>query len=128
MASRRKNVPAARVREWAATPEGAKAIEKAEAKFPGSRGRLDPSTIAAFHKANPRERYETGAAEHATVTVPVVTLDKAGRKRTKEVTITTSEARAALGQPTSQRGRLPLGDLSDVLSQREAEQFAASFK
>ena len=77
MASR-KNVPAATVRSWAATPEGTAALTEAGAKFPGSRGRLDPTTLAVFHKANPRLRYETASeAEKPTITVPVVGLDKA---------------------------------------------------
>lgn len=119
----RKNVPAAQVRSWfnEAKPEGVTA--------PGSRGRLHPSTIAAFHKANPRMRYETASeAEKPTITVPVTTLDKAGRKRTKQVTLTTEAARAALGHPKGKRGRFAKSDLSDVLSQAEAAKVADQFK
>lgn len=122
MASK-KNVPAKTVREWfaTATPEGVPA--------PGSRGRLHPDTIAAFHKANPRMRYETASvAEQATITVPVVSLDKAGRKRTEQRTITTTEARQMLGHPDGKRGRFNKADLSDVLSQVEANKFADQFK
>lgn len=122
MASR-KNVPASEVRAWfaEAQPEGVPA--------PGSRGRLHPDTIAAFHKANPRKRYETASeAEQRTVTVPVVSLDKAGRKRTKQVTVTTDEARAVLGHPEGRRGRFPKTDLSLALSAVEANKVAASFK
>lgn len=117
----RKNVPAATVRSWfsEAQPEGVPA--------PGSRGRLHPDTIAAFHKANPRMRYETGVAEAPTLTVPVETLDKAGRKRTKNVTLTTAEAREALGQPKNRRGRISRNDLSAALSAVEANKFAGDF-
>ena len=118
----RKNVPAAEVRNWfnEAKPEGVPA--------PGSRGRLHPDTIAAFHKANPRLRYETASeAEKPTITVPVTGLDKAGRKTTRQVTLTTEAARAALGHPKGQRGRFNKGDLSDVLSQVEAAKVADQF-
>jgi hypothetical protein len=127
MASR-KNVPASTVRAWATTPEGNAALIEAEAKFPGSRGRLDPSTLNVFHKANPRLRYETASeAEKPTITVPVVSLDKAGRKVTKSVTLTTEAARAALGHPKGKRGRFAKSDLSDVLSQMEAAKVADQF-
>lgn len=118
----RKNVPASTVRNWFAdtNPEGVPA--------PGSRGRLHPDTIAAFHKDNPRLRYETASeAEKPTITVPVVGLDKAGRKTTRKVTITTEAARAALGHPKGKRGRFNLADLSDVLSQAEAAKVADQF-
>ena len=120
--SARKNVAAAAVRSWfnEAKPEGI--------PTPGSRGRLHPDTIAAFHKANPRLRYETASeAEKPTITVPVVSLDKAGRKVTKSVTLTTEAARAALGHPKGKRGRFAKSDLSDVLSQMEAAKVADQF-
>lgn len=118
----RKNVPASEVRNWFAanTPEGVPA--------PGSRGRLHPDTIAAFHKANPRLRYETASeAEKPTITVPVTGLDKVGRKTTRQVTLTTEAARAALGHPAGKRGRFNKADLSDVLSQAEAAKVADQF-
>lgn len=124
----RKNVPASTVREWATTDEGTKALTEAGAKFPGSRGRLDPTTLAVFHKANPRLRYETASeAEKPTITVPVTGLDKAGRKVTRKVTLTTEAARAALGHPKGKRGRFNMADLSDVLSQAEAAKVADQF-
>lgn len=127
MASR-KNVPASAVREWAATAEGSKALTEANAKFPGSRGRLDPTTLAVFHKGNPRLRYETASeAEKPTITVPVTGLDKNGRKTTRKVTLTTDAARAALGHPKGRRGRFNVADLSDVLSQAEAAKVADQF-
>ena len=127
MASR-KNVPASTVREWAATEAGTKALTEAGAKFPGSRGRLDPTTLAVFHKGNPRLRYETASeAEKPTITVSVTSLDKNGRKYTKKVTLTTEAARAALGHPKGKRGRFNMADLSDVLSQAEAAKVADQF-
>lgn len=127
MASR-KNVPASTVRTWAATPEGTAALTEAGAKFPGTRGRLDPSTLGVFHKANPRLRYETASeAEKPTITVPVVSLDKAGRKATKSVTITTEAARAALGHPKGKRGRFNREDLSLALSAPMADAVADQF-
>lgn len=115
MASR-KNVSASIVREWAASPEGTAALNAAGAKFPGSRGRLDPSTVAAFHKANPRSRYETASeAEKPTITVPVVMLDKAGRKTTKSVTVTTAYARTLLGHEAGRRGRFDKSTLALAL-------------
>lgn len=118
----RKNVPAAQVRAWFAevAPKGVPA--------PGKRGRLHPDTVEAFHKANPRLRYETASeAEKPTITVPVVTLDKAGRKRTAQRTITTEAAREAMGHPKGRRGRFSREDLSDVLSQMEAAKYADQF-
>lgn len=127
MASR-KNVPASTVREWSATEAGTKALTEASAKFPGSRGRLDPTTLAVFHKANPRMRYETASeAEKPTVTVPVTSLDKNGRKFTKQVTLTTEAARAALGHPKGKRGRFNKNDLSLALSAVEADAVASKF-
>lgn len=121
MASR-KNVPAATVRTWAATPEGTKALTEADAAFPGKRGRLAPSTLAVFHKENPRMRYETASeAEKPTVTVAVVALDKRGRRYTKKVTITTEAARAALGHPKGKRGRFNMADLALALSEVKPE-------
>lgn len=124
----RKNVPASAVRDFARTPEGAAALEAAGAKFPGSRGRLDPTTLDVFHKANPRLRYETASeAEKPTITVPVTTLDKVGRKTTRQVTLTTEAARAALGHPEGRRGRFNRDLLAGVLSAVEAEKVADQF-
>lgn len=121
----RKNVSASTVRNWFAglAPEAREGIPT-----PGSRGRLHPNTVAAFHKANPRMRYETASeAEKPTITVPVTGLDKAGRKTTRQVTLTTEAARSALGHPSGKRGRFNKGDLSDVLSQAEAAKVADQF-
>lgn len=123
-----KNVSAATVRAWAREnealiPESARAGLGATA-----RGRLHPEIRAAYKKAHKgRKAYEPKVAEVQTLTVPVVGLDKNGRKVTKKVEITTAEARIALGQPTSTRGRLPMGTLSDVLSQAEAAKVADTF-
>jgi hypothetical protein len=119
----RKNVPASAVREWAATDEGTAALNEVSAKFPGSRGRLDPTTLAVFHKANPRLRYETASeAEKPTITVPVVRLDSRGRKTTKAVTVTTEYARALLGHEKGRRGRFDKNVLSIALEQAWLEE------
>lgn len=112
----RKNVPASAVRTWFSetNPEGVPA--------PGSRGRLHPDTIAAFHKANPSKRYETASeAEKPTVTVPVKVLDSIGRATTRQVTVTTESARDLLGQ-AGRKGRFDKGLLSLAL---EAQALAA---
>jgi hypothetical protein len=122
----RKNVPAASVRSWFA---GLSEAEQASMPTPGSRGRLHPDTIAAFHKANPRLRYETASeAEKPTIEVKgVVALDKSGRKVTKTVTLTTEQARAALGHPAGKRGRFAKGDLALALSAANADAVADQF-
>lgn len=124
----RKNVPAAEVRSWgranvSLVPEAARA-----GLGENARGRIHPDLLAAFRKANPRKDYAVKVAESRTVTVPVVMLDKAGRKTTRKATIATSEARAALGHDAGRRGRISMADLSDVLSQREAAKVAGQFK
>lgn len=122
-------VSAATVRAWAREnvdliPEGARA-----GLGENARGRLHPEIRAAFTKAHKgRKAYEPKVAEAQTLTVPVTTLDKAGRKTTVKRTLTTSEAREAMGQSTSQRGRIAMGVLSDVLSQAEAAKVADTFK
>lgn len=122
--STRRNVPAAQVRSWFST------VQPASVPAPGSRGRLHPDTIAAFHKANPRLRYETASeAEKASIEVPgVVSLDKAGRKTSRTVTLTTEQARAALGHEAGKRGRFAKGDLALALSAPLADAVADSFK
>jgi hypothetical protein len=116
MASR-KNVPAARVREWAATPEGSKALTEAGAKFPGKRGRLDPSTLTVFHKENKGLRYETASeAEKPTITVKVPAKDSRGRTITKSMTVTTEYARSVLGHPAGRRGRFDRAALAEALA------------
>lgn len=112
MASK-KNVPAATVREWFAgldtKPEGVPA--------PGSRGRLHPLTIEAFHKANKGLRYETASeAEKPTITVKVPAKDKRGRNITKTMTVTTEHARAVLGHEKGKRGRFNREALAEALA------------
>lgn len=107
----RKSVPARTVREWYATaqPEGVPA--------PGSRGRLHPDTIAAFHKANKGMRYETASeAEKPTITVRVPFTDARGRKNSKAMTVTTEYARNLLGHEKGKRGRFAKADLIEALS------------
>lgn len=119
----RKNVSASQVRSWFSetNPEGV--------PTPGSRGRLHPDTIAAFHKANPRMRYETASeAEKPTVEVKgVESIDKAGRKTSKTVTLTTEQAREVLGHEAGKRGRFAKGDLALALSAVNANAVADQF-
>lgn len=111
MASR-KSVPASAVRKWVKdnSPEGV--------PVPGVRGRIPAATVKAFHKANPRLRYEQASeAEKPTVTVPVTKVDKKGRRYTRPQTITTEAARAALGHEKGRRGRFDMKALSEALSE-----------
>lgn len=127
MASR-KNVSANEVRTYLLSPEGQAALTAAGVSTTvGKRGRHNPAQIAVFHKQNPRKVYETKVAESKTITVPVTSLDKAGRKTTKSVTITTEAARAALGHPKGRRGRFSLDTLSLALSAAEADKVADTF-
>lgn len=108
----RKNVPASTVRSWfaEAQPEGVPA--------PGSRGRLHPETIEAFHKANKGLRYETASeAEKPTITVKVPAKDKRGRNITKTMTVTTEYARTLLGHDKGKRGRFNRDALVSALSE-----------
>lgn len=125
----KRNVSASEVRDWLRSDKGQDAL--AEAGVPttvGSRGKHNPEHIALFHKHNRGKVYEPKVAEAPTVTVPVVMLDKAGRKRTKDMTVTTAEARDLLGRPRNQKGRLPKGLLSEALSARLAADVADTFK
>src|SRR5690242_1063403 len=109
----RKNVSAAVVREWAKSDEGIKALNDAAAKFPGTRGRLDPTTLDVFHKHNKGKVYETASeAEKPTVSFKATILDGAGRKTTREVTITTEAARDLLGHPAGRKGRFNMALLT----------------
>ena len=125
--SARKNVPASAVRTWYA---GLDPAVQATMPTPGSRGRLHPDTIAAFHKANPRSKYETASeAEKPTIEVKgVESIDKAGRKQSRTVVITTEAARGLLGHPDGKRGRFAKGDLALALSAVNANEVADSFK
>jgi hypothetical protein len=104
----RKPVGADTVREWAVTPEGTAALNAAEARFPGKRGRLHPSTVEVFHAENPKSRYVVGTASQSvpTVTVVIPGTDKNGRNRPRKRVLPVSEVRALAGVE-AQRGRLP---------------------
>jgi hypothetical protein len=127
--SSKRNVPAATIREWARTDKGAAALKAADAKFPGSRGRIDPSTKQVFHKENPRLVYVEKVAEAPTFDVAVVTLNKAGLKTTVKRSITNAQARTLLGQVGENskgeaimtRGRMNHNLLSLAASAVEAE-------
>jgi hypothetical protein len=123
----RKNVSGSEVRAWGranidSVPEsGRKCLGET------ARGRLHPDLIAAFRKANKGKTYDTGSdAELPTVTVPVTSVDKNGRKTTRPVTVTTVEARKALGQE-GRKGRIALGLLSEALSAQAAAEVADTF-
>lgn len=113
----RKNVSASVVREWAKTEAGSKALTEAGAKFPGSRGRLDPSTLGVFHKVNKGLRYETASeAEKPTITVKVPTQNARGAHITKTMTVTTEYARTLLGHDKGKRGRFNRAALVEALA------------
>lgn len=124
----KKNVSAAVVREFLNSAEGQAALAKAGAPTKvGQRGKFHADQIAVFNKANKGKVYETGSdAEKPTVTVPVTSLNKAGIKTTKNVTLTTEQAREVLGEK-GKRGRFNKSNLSDVLSQIEANAVASQF-
>lgn len=132
--SSKRNVPASEVRTWAREnialiPEVGHACLN-----PTARGRLHPAVRAAYDKANKGKTYTPKAAESPTFTVPVVVLDKAGRKTTIKRTITNIEARDALGQVTREgdkvtlrKGKMPMGLLSEALSAAYANEVADQF-
>jgi len=104
----RKTVSAARVREWfaSAKPEGV--------PTPGSRGRLHPETVKAFHAANPREKYVLGTKDESTVAVKVSKNTKAGKARSRTVQVPVAEARRLAGESAGKRGRLSAEALTAV--------------
>jgi hypothetical protein len=91
--AKRRLVPASTVREWAAQPEGAKALTSADAPFPGSRGRLHPATVKVFKRENPRLDYAEKVSEGLRVDVKVPARDKRGRNITKSVSLSADEFR-----------------------------------
>lgn len=126
----RKNVSASTVRAYLLSDEGQAALKAADVTTEvGSRGRHNPAQVAVFHKQNRGMRYEQATeAEKPQVEVPgVVLIDKAGRKTTKSVTITTEYARTLLGHDKGRVGRLPLGTLALALSAVEGEKVADTF-
>lgn len=114
-----KNVSAATVRAWGRANLDLVPESGRNCLGETARGRLHPDLIAAFRKANKGKGYEPKAAESREVKFKGVTLDSAGRKVTREVTITTAEARTLLGQPTNTKGRL---NMPMVIAAWEAEQ------
>lgn len=106
--SHKKNVPAKVVRTWL--------IENAPEANVGARGRLRPEQVAVFHKNNKGLRYVPESdAEKRTITVPVRKVDRLGRASTRQVTVTTEEARKILGQE-GRKGRFNRALLSEALS------------
>lgn len=123
----RKNVSASVVRAWGRDNIEQVPVEARKCLGETARGRLNPALVDVFRKANKGLTYEAKVAEAPTITVPVTGLDKAGRKTTTKRTLTTAEARAALGQPSSRKGRIPLDTLSLALSAVEADKVADTF-
>lgn len=107
----RTSVTASVVRTWA-TANPVK-DDSGEVIALGQRGRIPAPVIAAFHKANPRQRYiVAGEAQVPTVSFTIPATDSIGRNRTKRVTITTAEARAVMGHEPGRKGRFDLDALA----------------
>lgn len=85
--ARKTVASAAEVRAFAAT----KGVET------GTRGRLSKSLIEDFEKETGK-RVATGYRPAKTVEVNVTKTDKAGRKRTRKVSVPMHEARAQIGR------------------------------
>lgn len=111
--SARKPVPAANVRTWAKSnldlvpAEGVASVN--------GRGRLHPTVIAAFRKANKGLTYEPKVAQHRTMTVQYRVENAVGSLITKRHTLATATARDLLSQPSSRRGRIAQGDVTLAL-------------
>lgn len=124
----RKNASAAEVRTWARQnidliPEEARA-----GLGENARGRIHPAIKKAFEKANPRKVYgEKTDAEKPKVTFKAVVLDSAGRKTTREVALTTAEARALLGHESGRKGRFNKSDLTAAYEAKVAAEVADQF-
>ena len=83
----RTDATAADVRAWAATPEGTAALAAAEARTPGSRGRLHPSTVTVFQKENPTKRYREKVAEGNKTPLDIPHVDTIGRVRLRSTDV-----------------------------------------
>lgn len=115
-----KNVSAKVVRTWLADNGGA-----------GTRGRIKASDAERFNSAHKgKMRYTAQSdAEKTEVEVPgVVSVDKAGRKVTKTVTILAEQGREILGHEAHKRGRFNKADLALALSAANANAVADTFK
>ncbi len=116
-----KEVNASTVRAWL-TEQG---------QNPGKRGRISAEQKDAFNKAHSKKGLKyvpQGEAEKPTIEVPgVVTIDKAGRKATRTVTVTTEAARALLGHEAGRRGRFSKATLALALSAQAADEVADQF-
>lgn len=117
----RKNVSTAAVRSWAR--ENIDLIPEGDARVclgDTARGLLHPEVVKAFRKANKSKTYEAGAAEEKTVTFRGAFTDARGRRNTKAVTLTVSEARALLGHEPGRKGRLPMGKVQEAWEATQA--------
>lgn len=119
-------VSAATVRAWARENINLIDVTAREGLKPGARGRLHPAIRKAYDKAHKGKTYVPKAAEGHTFTVPVVTLDRLGRKTTVKRTVDAGPARDLIGA-SGKRGRIALGLLSDALSAVEADKVADQF-
>lgn len=129
MSTNTKFVSADEVRAWGRAnldlvPEGARG-----ALGENARGLLGKGLVAAFTKAHKgRKTYEPKVAQHVLIEVPgVESVDKAGRKQTRTVTIPAPEARDLLGEPTSKRGRVSKVKVAAALSAVNAAMVADQF-
>lgn len=128
----RKNVSTAAVRTWGAAnldlipTEGHLSIKGKDGDFK-PRGRIHPTVIEAFRKANKTKTYEVKVAEAATVSFRGDTVDSIGRKTTKVVTLTVKEARALLGHEAGRKGRLSMAQVKEAWDATEANRLADQF-
>lgn len=120
-----KNVSASEVRAWGRTQEAFAGQAWLNDK---ARGVIPNAAVEAFTKANKgRKTYSPKVAEHVVIEVPgVVSVDKAGRKVTKTVSIPAPEARALIGAE-GKRGRLAKGEVAMALSALNADAAADTF-
>lgn len=113
-----KEVSASVVRTWLADNGGA-----------GARGRIKAADAERFNKANKGLRYtpQSDAEKRHTEIPGVVSVDSAGRKVTKTVTVTTETARSFYPAHQGKRGRLAKADIALALSAQNAQAVADTF-
>lgn len=114
-----KNATTGQVRTWLAENGGA-----------GARGRIKSTDAERFNKAHKGKVLfvPQSEADARHIDIPgVVSVDKAGRKVTKTVTLPAREARLLVGVPTNQRGRISYRTVAAALSAKNAEAVADQF-
>lgn len=114
-----KSATTGQVRTWLAENGGA-----------GKRGRIKSSDAERFNAAHKGKFAFTAQSEadlrHITV-AGVVSVDKAGRKVTKSVTLPARDARMLVGVPTNQKGRISYATVASALSAQNANDVADTF-